>query len=262
MKENRPAPPPERPDLSLPCVILDRPQMAENIGAVARVMGNFGLRDLRIVDPRDGWPQERAWANASGAHWPLDQARIFATVAEAIADLQAVYATTARPRETQLPVLTPRQTAEAVYEQAGHGVRTGLLFGAERAGLETSDIALSHAIVTIPVDPYFQSLNLSQAVNIVLYEWRLKVMDAPKAAFTKNMDGPAELGRLHGLYEHLEDELEKAGFFFPPEKKESMQRNLRVMLNRAHLTEQEVRTFRGVITALVKGRGRALINKP
>ncbi|MFT4091722.1 MAG: RNA methyltransferase [Asticcacaulis sp.] len=258
MKENRPAPPVDRPDLTLPCVILDRPQMAENIGAVARVMGNFGLTDLRIVNPRDGWPQERAWANASGAHWPLDNATIYDTVAEAIADLNAVYATTARPRETQLPVLTPRQTADQTYDQAGQGIKTGLLFGAERAGLETNDIALCHGIVTIPVDPYFQSLNLSQAVNIVLYEWRLKVMDAPKAAFSKNLDGPADLQKLHGLYEHLEDELEKAGFFFPPEKKESMQRNLRVTLNRAQMTEQEVRTWRGVVTALTKGRGRVL----
>ncbi len=261
MKENRTAPPLERPDLTLPCVILDRPQMAENIGSVARVMANFGLRDLRIVNPRDGWPQERAWAMSSGAHWPLDNATIYETVAEAIADLNAVYATTARPRETQLPVRTPRQCADDSYANAQQGLKTGLLFGAERAGLETSDIALCHSIVTIPVDPAFHSLNLSQAVNIVLYEWRLKVMDTPKEAFTKNMDQPAALEKLHGLYGHLEDELEKAGFFFPPEKKESMQRNLRVALNRAQLTEQEVRTWRGVVTALVKGRGRSLLNK-
>ncbi|MDC7684882.1 RNA methyltransferase [Asticcacaulis sp. BYS171W] len=261
MKDNRPAPPVERPDLTLPCVILDRPQMAENIGSVARVMANFGLRELRIVNPRDGWPQERAWAMSSGAHWPLDNATIYETVAEAIADLNMVYATTARPRETHLPIRTPRQCADDSYDNAQKGLKTGLLFGAERAGLETFDIALCQSIVTIPVDPAFQSLNLSQAVNIVLYEWRLKIMDAPKAAFTQNFDKPAELDKLHGLYEHLERELDAAGFFFPPEKKESMQRNLRVALNRAHLTEQEVRTWRGVVTALVKGRGRALLKK-
>lgn len=257
MKDSRPAPPLD-PDLTLPCVILDRPQLADNIGSVARVMANFGLQELRLVAPRDGWPQDRAWAMSSGAHWPLDGAKVFATVAEAIADLQTVYATTARNREVRLPVLTARQTAEQAWAAAGTHTRTGLLFGAERAGLETSDIALCHAIVTIPVDPHFQSLNLAQAVNIVLYEWRLQVMDAPKAAFTANMDAPADLKHLHGLYGHLEDELEKAGFFFPPEKKDSMLNNLRVVLNRAAMTEQEIRTWRGVVTALTKGRGRVL----
>src|ERR1700742_769109 len=125
-----------------PVVILNEPQLAENIGAVARVMGNFGLSDLRLVAPRDGWPQERAWASASGANWPLDGARVFATVAEASADLQLIHATTARPRETQMPVLTPREGAEALAVAVGEELRTGLLFGAERAGLETSDIAL------------------------------------------------------------------------------------------------------------------------
>lgn len=260
MKDARPAPPRD-PNLTLPCVILDRPQLADNIGAVARVMANFGLHELRLVAPRDGWPQDRAWAMSSGANWPLDGAQVFPTVADAVADLKTVYATTARPRETHLPIITPRQCADQAYVEAQSHMRAGLLFGAERAGLETSDIALSHAIVTIPVDPHFQSLNLAQAVNIVLYEWRLKVMDAPKAAFTQNMDEPADLKHLHGLYGHLEDELEKAGFFFPPEKKESMVRNLRVALNRARMTEQEIRTWRGVVTALTKGRGRVLARR-
>lgn len=257
MKDSRPAPPLD-PSLTLPCVILDRPQMAENIGAVARVMANFGLRELRLVAPRDGWPQERAWAMSSGAAWPLDEAKVFATVAEATADLKYVYATTARPRETHLPVITPRQAAAQSWEQAHQHMATGLLFGAERAGLETADIALCHAIVTIPVDPAFQSLNLAQAVNIVLYEWRLQVTDAPKPAFTQNFDEPADMKHMHGLYGHLEDELEASGFFFPPEKKDSMVRNLRVVLNRAQMTEQEIRTWRGVVTALTKGRGRVL----
>ena len=257
MKDSRPAPPLD-PNLTLPCVILDKPQLADNIGSVARVMANFGLQELRLVNPRDGWPQDRAWAMSSGAHWPLEGVKVYDTVAEAVADLKTVYATTARPRETQLPIITPRQCADGAYALAQQHMPTGLLFGAERAGLETSDIALSHAIVTIPVDPHFHSLNLAQAVNIVLYEWRLKVMDAPNATFTQNMDEPAELKYLHGLYGHLEDELEKAGFFFPPEKKESMLRNLRVTLNRARMTEQEIRTWRGVVTALTKGRGRVL----
>lgn len=257
MKDSRPAPPLD-PSLTLPCVILDKPQLADNIGSVARVMANFGLQELRLVNPRDGWPQERAWAMSSGAFWPLEGAKVYDTVADAVADLTYVYATTARPRETQLPVITPREAAAQAFGQAHQHLKTGLLFGAERAGLETSDIALSHAIVTIPVDPHFHSLNLAQAVNIVLYEWRLQVMDAPKPAFTQNMDVPAALEHMHGLYGHLEDELEKAGFFYPPEKKESMVRNLRVTLNRAQMTEQEVRTWRGVVTALTRGRGHVL----
>ena len=240
-----------------PVVILDRPQLAENIGAVARAMGNFGLSELRLVAPRDGWPQDRAWASASGADWPLRDARVFETVAEAIADLQLVYAATARPRETQLPVLTPRQGAGGLRAAAARGLAAGWLFGAERAGLETMDIALCHAIVTIPIDPKFRSLNLAQAVVVNAYEWWTQGSDAPPQHFAN--DAPLANGAMMmGLYQHLEDELERSGFFFPPEKKPSMVRNLRVVLNRARFTEQEARTFRGVITALVRGRGRTL----
>jgi tRNA/rRNA methyltransferase len=244
-------------ELRPPAVILDRPQLAENIGAVARVMANFGLSDLRLVAPRDGWPQDRAWASASGANWPLDEAKVFETVGEAVADLQLLYATTARPRETQLPVLTAREAAGTLNAAAGRGLSVGLLYGAERAGLETADIALSHGIVTIPVDPRFHSLNLAQAVSITAYEWRLTVMDAPAKTFL-GVAEPATQAAMIGLYEQLEDELETSGFFFPPENKPSMVRNLRVALGRARFTDQEVRTFRGVITALVRGRGRTL----
>lgn len=241
-----------------PCVILNEPQLAENIGAVARVMANFGLSDLRLVRPRDGWPQERAWASASGADWPLNDARVFQRTEDAIADLRLVYASTARPRETQLPVLTPREAAAELSRAAGEGLAVGLLFGGERAGLETADIALSHGIVTIPIDPKFRSLNLAQAVAVCAYEWRLTVLDRPREAFAHNIDEPAPGEMLVGLYEHLEAELEAAGFFHPPEKRPSMVRNLRVALGRARMTEQEVRTFRGVVTALSKGRGRVL----
>ncbi len=244
-------------DLKPPCVILDAPQLAENIGAVARVMANFGLSDLRLVRPRDGWPQERAWASASGADWPLDNARVCETLAEAIGDLKRVYATTARPRETQLPVLTPRTAAAELHAAAGDGQAAGLLFGGERAGLETADIALCQAIITIPVDDRFRSLNLAQAVAINAYEWRLSVDGAAPAAFG-GTDEPADQAALLGLYEHLEGELEASGFFHPPEKKPSMVRNLRVALGRARMSEQEVSTFRGVVTALSKGRGRVL----
>ncbi len=242
-----------------PAVILNEPQLAENIGAVARVMGNFGLSDLRLVRPRDGWPQDRAWASASGADWPLDNARVCATLAEAVADLQYVLATTARPRETVLPVITPREAATALSAEAGAGHATGLLFGGERAGLETADIALTHGIVTIPIDPKFHSLNLAQAVAITAYEWRLTVSDTAPPKFAESAAAPpAEQAAVMGLYEHLEGELEAAGFFHPAEKKASMVRNLRVALGRARLTDQEVRTFRGVVTALSRGRGRVL----
>jgi tRNA/rRNA methyltransferase len=240
-----------------PVVILNAPQLAENIGAAARVMANFGLSELRLVNPRDGWPQDRAWASASGADWPLNGARVFASVAEAIADLQLVYATTARPRELQLPVITPRTAAAELWRATGEGLRTGLLFGGERAGLETADIALCQAVVTIPIDPKFRSLNLAQAVAINAYEWWTTAQDAPPPAFREGAP-PAEQAALLGLYEHLERELETAGFFHPPEKTPSMVQNLRSALGRARFTDQEVRTLRGVVTALSRGRGKVL----
>ena len=240
-----------------PVIILNAPQLAENIGAVARVMANFGLTELRLVNPRDGWPQERAWASASGADWPLNAARVFDSVAEAIADLQHVYATTARPRELQLPVLTPRQAAGGLIQAAQAGETVGLLFGGERAGLETADIALCQAVVTIPIDPRFRSLNLAQAVAINVYEWRASQADAPPANFRPGAP-PADGAALLGFYEHLERELETAGFFHPPEKTPNMIQNLRSALGRARFTDQEVRTLRGVVTALSRGRGKVL----
>ena len=238
-------------------VILNEPQLAENIGAVGRVMANFGLHDLRMVRPRDGWPQERAWASASGADWVLNDARICERIEDAIGDLQLVYATTARPRETMLPVLTPEQAAADLHAAAAQGMKIGLLFGGERAGLETLDIALCQAVVTIPIDSRFRSLNLAQAVAINAYEWQKTVSATPPAAFREGPP-PAEKSAMSGLYEQFETELEAAGFFHPPEKKSAMVRNLRVALSRAQFTDQEVRTFRGVVTALSKGRGRVL----
>jgi tRNA/rRNA methyltransferase len=239
-----------------PCVILNEPQLAENIGAVARVMANFGLSDLRLVRPRDGWPQQRAWASASGADWPLDGARVFERLEEAIGDLRLVYATTARPRETQLPVMSPREAAASLRRASEAEQPTGLLFGGERAGLETHDVALSHGVVTIPIDPKFRSLNLAQAVAITAYEWSLTERGLPPNF--REAEPPAPQAAMIGLFEHLEGELEFSGFFHPPEKKPAMVRNLRVALGRARMNEQEVRTFRGVITALTKGRGRVL----
>lgn len=240
-----------------PCVILNRPQLAENIGAAARCMANFGLSELRLVAPRDGWPQGRAWASASGADWPLDNAKVYERLEDALADRQLVLATTARNRELRLPVMTPRQAAAKLHEAAGEGLATALLFGGERTGLETDDLALAHAIVTIPIDPKFKSLNLAQAVALLAYEWRMGLADAPPPAFAAK-EPPADREAMLGLYGQLETELDAAGFFHPPEKRPSMVRNLRVMLARAAFTDQEVRTFRGIVTALSKGRGRVL----
>lgn len=240
-----------------PCIILDKPQMAANIGAVARAMANFGLADLRMVNPRDGWPQERAWATASGAEWPLNAARVYDSVEAAVADLHLVYATTARPRELQLPVLTPRVAMSDMLAEVGQGRRVGLLFGGERAGLETADIALCQAVVTLPIDPRFRSLNLAQAVIILAYEWRMTQETGAPAIF-RDAPPPAEASAMLGLYEHFERELDTAGFFHPPEKKPSMVQNLRAALGRARMSDQEVRTFRGVVTALSRGRGRVL----
>ena len=245
------------PAASPPCVILNAPQLAENIGACARVMANFGLADLRLVNPRDGWPQERAWASASGADWPLDEAKVLTSVEDAIGDLQVVFATTARPRELQLPVLTPREAAAELARANAEGLRTGLLFGGERAGLETADIALCQAVVTIPIDPRFRSLNLAQAVALNAYEWRMTQADAPPPAFREGPP-PADAAAMLGLFEHFERELDDAGFFHPPEKRPSMVQNLRSALSKARFSEQEVRTFRGVVTALSRGRGRVL----
>ena len=184
-----------------PVVILNAPQLAENIGAAARVMANFGLSELRLVNPRDGWPQDRAWASASGADWPLDGARVFASVSEAIADLQLVYATTARPRELQLPLLTPRQAAGKLRAAAAEGLRAGLLFGGERAGLETADVALCQAVVTIPIDPRFRSLNLAQAVAILAYEtWLLRGGERQPLKRPRKDTPPATAAQLEELF--------------------------------------------------------------
>ncbi len=240
-----------------PCVILNVPQLGQNIGAVARVMANFGLADLRLVNPRDGWPQERAWAAASGAEWPLNAARVYDSVEAAIADLKLVYATTARPRELQLPILGPREAAANLAAEVAQGHATGLLFGGERAGLETADIALCQAVVTLPIDPRFRSLNLAQAVAINAYEWRM-TQDSAAPAIFRDAPPAADAAAMLGLYEHFERELDEAGFFHPPEKRPSMVQNLRSALGRARFSEQEVRTFRGVVTALSRGRGRVL----
>ena len=245
-------------EISPPCVILNEPQLAENIGSVARVMANFGLSELRLVRPRDGWPQERAWVSASGANWPLDNAKVYQRLEAAAADRQLVCATAARNRELRLPVMTQREGAAKLNEAAGASLKTAFLFGGERAGLETQDVALCQGVVTIPIDPKFHSLNLAQAVALCAYEWRTALGDVAPPRFKHMVSPLADHTMLDGLFGHLESELEAGGFFHPPEKKPSMVDNLRAIFARAGLNEQEVRTLRGVITALSEGRGRVL----
>jgi tRNA/rRNA methyltransferase len=240
-----------------PAVILSEPQLGENIGACARAMANFGLSDLRLVNPRDGWPNEKAEAMAAGAAGLIEAAHVFDSVAQAIGKLQLVYAATARDRTMAKPVLTPAEAARRLREAAAKGVQTGLLFGNERAGLSNDEVALADCIVTIPThDEGFSSLNLGQAVLLLGYEW-FKAGDAtPPEQIDHGIQLPASREELILLFEHLEEELEKGGFLFPPGNRPGMIRTLRSILHRAQLTDQEVRTLRGVIVALTKGKRR------
>ncbi|MBO6679915.1 RNA methyltransferase [Parvibaculum sp.] len=235
-----------------PAVILVAPQLGENIGTAARAMLNFGLTDLRLVRPRDGWPNERARAAASGADVVIDGARLFDTTAEAVAGLDYVVATTARARDMVKPILTPEAAAARMREAFAGGGHAGLLFGPERTGLENDDLAFADALMMVPVNPAFASLNLAQCVLLMSYEWH-KAGDATEAVrIDYQQTRPANKEELLGFFEHLEGELDRFGFLKPPEKKPSMIRNLRNMFQRAALTEQEVRTLRGVVAALTR----------
>lgn len=246
-----------------PIVILDHPQLGENIGFAARAMLNCGLVHLRIVSPRGGWPNERATAAAAGATSVLEAAQIFETLDQATADLTRLYATTARPRDMRKPVLTARAGAGEIVAAIGGGARVGLLFGRERTGLENDDVARANAIIEVPLNPEFSSLNLAQAVLLVSYEWRVAAAgEGPGSRLGGGAGDVASQGELAAFFAHLEGELEEVGFFWPPEKAPRMRRNLRAAFLRADLTDQEVRTFRGVIKALTEGRkGRGSLEK-
>jgi tRNA/rRNA methyltransferase len=242
----------EAPKEPGPAVILVTPQLGENIGTAARAMLNFGLTDLRLVRPRDGWPNERARAAASGADFVVEGAKIFGTTAEAVADLDYLVATTARARDMVKPIFTPATAVAKLREAIGEGGRTGLLFGPERTGLENDDLALADALMMVPVNPAFASLNLAQCVLLMSYEWH-KAGDATEAERIEyQQTRPANKEELVGFFNHLEEELDRFGFLKPPEKRPSMIRNLRNMFQRAGLTEQEVRTLRGVVAALTR----------
>lgn len=238
-----------------PAVILVRTQLGQNIGAAARGMLNFGLTDLRLVAPRDGWPNPDADAMASGAISVLENARVFETVEEAVADLSYILAATARRRELEIPVVGTDVVGSDMRARIGEGI--GILFGPEKAGLTNADVVLADAILTYPVNPAFQSLNLAQAVNVFAFIWAQSSDVQVPDIFDDVRSEVAPREDLVRLFEHLEDELDKAGYFFPSAKKSLMQQNIRAPLTRAAMSEQEVRTFRGIVKALAKGRGTA-----
>jgi tRNA/rRNA methyltransferase len=231
-----------------PAIILIEPQMGENIGAAARAMLNCGLTDLRIVNPRDGWPNERADAMSSGALAIMPPVQVFTSTEAAVADIHYVYATTARPRDMIKPVFTARGAAENIKAQAGQ--KTGYLFGPERAGLSNDDVALAHAIITIPMNPDFSSLNLGQGVLLCAYEW-FQAMDDTPGMINNADDAPAPHAELNEMFDRLETELAAGGFFRTQELRPNVMRNLKNMLLRGQMTSQEVRTFHGIITTLL-----------
>jgi tRNA/rRNA methyltransferase len=240
-----------------PIVILVEPQLAENIGMAARAMANFGLSELRLVAPRDGWPRKGAKSAASGAGHILDQARLYDTAREAVADLHRVFATTARERGQMKRVLGPEAAMGEARAALAAGAGVGILFGRERIGLDNDEIALADAILTFPVDPAFASLNLAQAVLLAGYEWR-KAASAGALPFGTEPEArsaPAAREMLLSLFEHLESELDAVGHY-PPDKRPVMTRNLRDMLLRMRPSEQDVRTLRGVVRSLVQSRLR------
>lgn len=249
-----------------PSVILIEPQLPDNIGMVARACANFGLDDLRLVDPRDGWPNEKARIAASGANYVIDDAAAYDTFDAALSDLNWVCATTARQRDLRKAVLTPEEAVAEMRKRIAAGQRCGVIFGRERNGLETHEVARADAIVMIPVNSRFASLNLAQAVLILGYEWMRNSEQATLGRVTTFEQAlrpglylgdqvPATREELTGFFEHLERELERQGFFSSPDKRPSVVNNLRTMFLRAEPTGQEVKTLRGIVATLVKGKG-------
>jgi tRNA/rRNA methyltransferase len=232
-----------------PVIVLVRPQLAENIGKAARAMLNFGLTELRLVSPRDGWPNPAAGPASSGADSVLEQAKLYETVADAVADCENVFATTVRKRGVTKPVVRPDEAAAAIH--AGPG-RSAILFGPERSGLETDDVALARTILTVPINPEFGSLNLAQAVILVAYEWsKAEALAQPPAT---DLGTPAPQAELDGMIAQLDSMLDEAGYFFPPDRAPVTRRMLRTLLTKPGWTSQEVRTVRGVLSTLDRPR--------
>ncbi|MFO1091157.1 MAG: RNA methyltransferase [Hyphomicrobiales bacterium] len=253
----------ETPQGPHPAVILVNPQLGENIGTAARAMANFALSELRIVDPRDGWPNERAVSASSGAVHVIENATVHADLASALKDLNYVYATTARPRGMVKEVVTPEQAGKDMRRRLARGEKLGILFGRERWGLSNDEVALADVIVTAPVNPAFASLNIAQAVLLVGYEYykglattlgqatpELPAIEAPGLRTADSRLATKE--ELLGFFEHLEGELDAAGFYKTEDKRPGMVRNMRNLFTRAELTEQEVRSLRGMIASLTR----------
>ena len=257
---------PPAPGINTPVLVLVRPQLADNIGMAARAMANFGLEHMRLVAPRDGWPNEKARIAASGANFIIDGAEAYPAFEQAFADLNWVGATTARQRDLAKPVFTPEQAVAEMRRRLAEGQCCGILFGPERNGLETGEIANADAAIMVPVNPSFASLNLAQAVLLLSYEWmkqtgggtlgRVTTYEAPlQAGLQTRGSPPASRSELTALFEHIEQELDASGFFTAPEKRPSVVQNLRSMLVRMGATEQEIRTLRGIVKALAHPKG-------
>jgi tRNA/rRNA methyltransferase len=234
-----------------PVIVLVRPQLGENIGKAARAMLNFGLTELRLVEPRDGWPNPAAGPAAAGADVVLEQARVFATTAEAVADCAQVYATTVRKRGVSKPVFTPEAAAREIHMGPG---RSAILFGPERSGLEIGDVALARAIVTVPINPEFSSLNLAQAVILLAYEWSKGA--ALVQPTEEELLPPAPQSELEGLIDHFTRLLTPAGYFLPVGRAAVTQTTLRTVLTKPGWNHLEVRTLRGVLSALERTEAR------
>lgn len=239
-----------------PAICLVRPQMGENIGAAARAMLNFGLASMRLVSPRDRWPNPKAEVVAVGADVVLNNARVEWTLEDALADATLVVAATARPRGLEKPVWGARETALKLRAAIAAGERPVVMFGPEAAGMETDEIARADVILTLPVNPGFASLNLANAVSIFAYTYAEARQEADLPVwFRDQQDPPAAQAEFEALMQHLEQELERGRFYHPMDKAPVMKRNIRTALMRARFTEHEVKTLRGVIKALTIGRG-------
>jgi tRNA/rRNA methyltransferase len=237
-----------------PVIVLVRPQLGENIGMAARAMLNCGLSELRLVAPRDGWPNPKAERAASGADVVLEQAKLFDSVADAVADLQHVVATTARTRELVQRIVTARRAALDIRGWIGGGARVGILFGPERTGLENDDMVHADTALTIPLNPQFTSLNVAQAVLLVAYEWIASADATSAERLSEHATRPATKDELQNLFDHLERALDQSGFLRHKAMRPAMVNNLRALLQRTGMTEQEVRTFHGVIKFLSKSK--------
>jgi tRNA/rRNA methyltransferase len=234
-----------------PVIILVEPQLGENIGMVARAMANFGLSELRLVSPRDGWPNEKAVAAASSATWVIDNAKVYPDLRAALADLGFVVATTARERDGFKPVRGPVDSTAMLRARATRGERIGIMFGRERFGLDNEEIGLSDEIVTFPVDRRFASLNIAQAVLLMSYEWMKSGLESPTdIPFSGPDTAPAPKAVLHGYFEHLEAALQARGYFRPPAKKAKMVDKLRAVLTRPGFTVGELKVLRGILASL------------